>query len=188
MELNTDNIEDISGIPDDADPSKLNYAVDYNIPENLKLIESLPDVLESVDGSNCEEDGSYTIKGIVKNGNLSNYNNVEIPFSSPDSSILCDIIAKDKNVTMNCQNKEKFDISSIVFVPSIIQDFNNKEIFKLDGYYNQKRFTCAMSVYSETPYKENSNVSTAFYKKFQIKRTLADYREEPLLQLSFVLL
>ena len=57
---------------------------------------------------------------------------------------------------MNCQNKKKFDISSIVFEPSVIQDSNNKEIFKLVGYYNQKRFACAMSIYSETPDKENS--------------------------------
>ena len=35
MELNTDNIEDIAGIPDDADPSKLNYAVDNSDPKNL---------------------------------------------------------------------------------------------------------------------------------------------------------
>ena len=164
MQLNTDNIENISGIPDDADPSKLNYAVDYSDPEKLKLIEGLPEVeIESVDGSNCEEDGSYTIKGNVKKGDLSNYNNVEIPFGSPDSSGLCNISVKDKNVNMNCQNKEKFDISSIVFTPSVIQDSNNKEIFKLDGYYNQKRFACAMSVYSETPEKENS---TDIYNHF----------------------
>ena len=168
IELNTDNIEDIAGIPDDADPSKLNYAVDYSNKENLQLIESLPEVeIESVDGSNCEEDGSYTIKGIVKKGDLSNYNNVEIPFTSPDSTGLCDITVIDKNVTMNCQNKEKFDISSIVFSPSVIQDFNNKEIFKLDDYYNQKRFACAMSVYSETPDKENS---TSLSNNFAMKK------------------
>ena len=168
MELDIDIIEDIAGIPDDADPSKLKYVVDYSNPENLKLIESLPDVeIESVDGSNCEEDGSYTIKGIVKNGDLSNYNNVEIPFSSPDSSGLCDITVKDKNVTMNCKNKQKLEVSSIIFAPSVIQDFNNKEIFKLDGYYNQKRFACAMSVYSETPDKENSNV---FYNNMIMRR------------------
>ena len=172
MELNTDNIEDIAGIPDDADPSKLNYAVDYSDPKNLELIGNLPEVeIESVDGSNCEEDGSYTIKGKVKKGDLSNYNNVEIPFGSPDSSGLCNITVKDKDVNMKCQNKEKFDISSVVFEPSVIQDSDNKEIFKLDGYYNQKRFACAMSVYSETPDKENSGNSTDFYNHIANKKT-----------------
>ena len=56
---------------------------------------------------------------------------------------------------MNCYNKEKFDISFIIFAPTIIQDFDNKVIFILDGYYNQKRFACAMSSYSEATNKEN---------------------------------
>ena len=72
---------------------------------------------------------------------------------------------------MKCQNKEKFDISSVVFEPSVIQDSDNKEIFKLDGYYNQKRFACAMSVYSETPDKENSGNSTDFYNHIANKKT-----------------
>ena len=69
---------------------------------------------------------------------------------------------------MNCQNKEKFDVSSIVFTPSVIQDSNNKEIFKLDGYYNQKRFACAMSVYSEIPEKGNS---TDFHNHIATKKS-----------------
>ena len=150
MELNTDSISDISGIPDNADPSKLNYSIDYSIPANLALIGNLPIIrIDSINGSICEKDGTYTIKGLVTKGDLINYKNVEIPFSSPDSSGICEIITQNKN------NKEKFDISSIIFAPTIIQDFDNKVIFILDEYYNQKRFACAMSSYSETPNKEN---------------------------------
>ena len=72
---------------------------------------------------------------------------------------------------MKCQNKEKFDISSVVFEPSVIQDSNNKEIFKLDSYYNQKRFACAMSVYSETPENEDSGNSTDFHNHIATKKS-----------------
>jgi hypothetical protein len=163
MQLNTDDIDDISAIPDDVDPSKLNYAVDYSDPENLKLIDSLPTVeIESIDGSDCEEDGSYTIKGKVTDRELNNYSNVVIPFGSPDSNGLCDITVNNKDVTMKCHNKEKFDISSIIIETQVIQDSENKEILKLNSFYNQKRFACTMSVYSEieTPEDNNSTITT----------------------------
>ena len=161
IQLNTDDIDDIAAIPDDADPSKLNYAIDYSDPANLKLIDSLPTVeIESVDGSNCEEDGSYTIKGKVTDGELNSHSNVVVPFGSPDSNGLCDITVNNKEVTMKCNNKEKFDISSIIFEQQVIQDSENKEILKLNGYYNQKRFACAMSVYSEIETPENNNSTT----------------------------
>ena len=161
MQLNTDDIDDISAIPDDVDPSKLNYAVDYSDPENLKIIDSLPTVeIESIDGSDCEEDGSYTIKGKVTGGELNNYSNVVIPFGSPDSNGLCDITVNNKDVTMKCHNKEKFDISSIIIESQVIQDSENKEILKINSFYNQKRFACAMSVYSEIETPEDNNSTT----------------------------
>lgn len=163
MQVNTDDIDDIASIPDDADPSKLNYAIDYSDPENLKLIDSLPTVeIESVDGSVCEEDGSYTINGKVTDGELNSHSNVVVPFGSPDSRGLCDITVNNKDVTMKCNNKEKFDVSSIIFESQVIQDSENKEIFKLNDYINQKRFACAMSVNSEIPEKENSTTTSLF--------------------------
>ena len=173
IEINTDEIDDIAGFPDDADPSKLNYVVDYSDPENLKLIDSLPVVeIESVDGSDCEEKGTYIIEGKVKEGELKDFSNAEVPFGSPDSTGLCDIKVNGKEVTMNCHNKEKFDISSIIFEPSVIKDSQSKEIFKLENYYNQKRFACAMSVYSEIPKKNTTDESeSTSFQNIPIKKS-----------------
>ena len=156
MQVITDDIENIAAFPDDADPSKLNNAIDFSDPENLKLIDSLPTVeIESVDGSVCEEDGTYTISGKVTDGELNSHSNVVVPFGAPDSKGLCDITVNNKDVTMKCNNKEKFDVSPIILESQVIQDSENKEILKLNSYMNQKRFACAMSVNSEIPEKEN---------------------------------
>ena len=42
--------------------------------------------IESVNDNDCENDGKYIIKGKIQKGDLNNYNNVEIPFGSPESS------------------------------------------------------------------------------------------------------
>lgn len=163
IRLITDDIDSIAGIPDDLDPDKVQNEIDYTNLENLDLIDNLPFVaVVSVDGDNCEEDGTYTVKGLVYGGVLNNYKNVEIPFSSPDSTGLCDITVVNQNVTMNCHIKEKFDISSIVFEKYYIKDADNNVIFLLNSYSNQKRFACSMSVYSEItdPNSTSTNTST----------------------------
>ena len=163
MQLITDDIDSIAGIPEDLDPDKLQNTIDFTNPENLKLIDNLPFVVvTSVDDDNCEEDGTYTVKGKVYGGVLNDYKNVEIPFSSPDSTGLCDITVKNQNVTMNCHIKEKFDISSIIFEPCFIKNVDNNIIFLLNGYSNQKRFACSISVYSEItdPNSTSTNTST----------------------------
>lgn len=158
MELNTDNINNIGGIPDDVDFSKLNYELDYSYQNNMKFIDNLPNVeIEDIDYTDCEKDGIYIIKGKLIDGNLDNYINVEIPFGSPDSTGLCDITVYNKNVIMKCNNKEKFDISSVIFEPQVIKNFDNKEIYKLASYYYQKRFSCAMSTNSESPDNDLNN-------------------------------
>ena len=118
----------------------------------MKYIDSLPNVeIEDIDYTDCEKNGIYIIKGKLKDGNLDNYSNVEIPFGSPDSTGLCDIIVHGNEVTMKCNNKEKFDISSVVFEPQVIKNYDNQDIFKLGSYYYLKRFSCAMSYNSEIP-------------------------------------
>ena len=51
---------------------------------------------------------------------------------------------------MECNNKEKFGKSSILFEQTIIKNSNGEEIFILSNYTNQKSFGCAISGKSET--------------------------------------
>ena len=62
MELETDEISDISGIPENANPEKLTSSVDYSNIANLKKIDSLQSVnIDSIDGDTCSTDGQYII-------------------------------------------------------------------------------------------------------------------------------
>ena len=159
MEIDPDNLE-VAGLPDNADPSVLNNAVDYSNENNLKKVDELPIVtIDSIESSNCEVNGEYTIKGSFEDGTLEEASDVEIPFGSPDSSGLCDIKVNGKEVTMECNNKEKFDKSSILFEQTVIQDSKGKEIFILSNYTNQKSFGCGISVKSDSPI---SNKNTAY--------------------------
>ena len=150
MELDPANIE-IGGLPNEIDPSKITNSVDYSKKENLDKIDQLPVVdIEKIDSDSCEEDGKYTITGTFDSGTLEDATGVEIPFGSPDSSGLCDIKVSEKTVTMECNNKEKFGKSSILFEQTVIKNSNGEEIFILSNYTNQKSFGCAISGKSET--------------------------------------
>ena len=158
MEIDPDNLE-VAGLPDNVDPSVLTNTVDYSNENNLKKVDELPIVtIDSIESSNCEIEGEYTIKGTFEDGTLEDASDVEIPFGSPDSSGLCDIKVNGNEVTMKCNNKEKFDKSSILFEQTVIQDSKGKEIFILSNYTNQKSFACEISVKSESPIS-NKNVN-----------------------------
>jgi hypothetical protein len=160
IQLDTDDI-DIAGIPDDIEPSELYYAKDYSNKDNLKTVDNLPNVtITNIDASNCEENGEYIIKGEFDNGNLNDASNVEIPFGYPDSCGLCDIKINNKEVTMKCQNKEKFDYSNILFEQINIHDSEGKDIFKLNNYTNIESFSCAISVNSISKKVEENNSTT----------------------------
>ena len=152
LKIITDYIEDISGMPDDADPSLLNYKIIYSDKEKLQLIDDLPTVeITEINSEESENTGSYTIIG--KTDKKLECSNVEIPFSSPDSCGLCNITTDDnKKVTMKCHNKEEFEASPIIFEPTLIQikdeDKKIKEVFKLKKYINKDKFACITSVNS----------------------------------------
>ena len=137
--LGNDDIEDFSGLPEDTDPSKSTYNLDLSDPNLLKTLNNLPNVtIESIDGSTCYKYGNYTITGIYEGGSLKEISNVEIPFSSLDSSGLCQLKANDNKVVMECHNKEKFDISTSMFEQSLIKDSEGNNLFNLNSYTNQK--------------------------------------------------
>ena len=151
----------IAGLPDPANPDTLPVVTNYSDPASLEVINNLPIVeIKEINGSECEDSGKYTITGEIKSGTLNDTTGVLIPFSSTDSSGLCDIEVNDKNVNMECHNKENFDSSPIIFEQTTIQDSNGKEIFILNKFTNQKSFSCAISVNSSLPQNlTNSTVS-----------------------------
>ena len=149
LELNTDDMDDISGVPANVRPSKQNNTIDYSNPENLEALAKLPNIeIEKVNGEECKNNGSYTIEGTITQGELKDMSNVEIPMSSTDSSALCKIKVNDKKVTMDCQSKEKFSISPIIFESTIIKK-DGKDIFLLSNYSTTDQFSCIISTASE---------------------------------------
>ena len=68
--------------------------------------------------------------------------------SSTDSSALCQIKVNNKKVTMDCQNKEKFSISPIIFESTVIKK-DGKDIFLLSNYSTPEQFSCIISTTSE---------------------------------------
>ena len=149
MILITDDIGNISGIPDNINPAQLNNSIDYSIKANLEKVNNLPIVnITNINGDKCEENGQYNIlaKLVDKNNqNLNNkYNNVEIRFSMPESSGLCEININD-NIKMTCENKEKFDVSQILIERQVIQDQNGNGLFIINSYTNPEVFGCDIS-------------------------------------------
>jgi hypothetical protein len=156
--LDNDDIEEISGVPDDADPSKPTYNLDFKDTNLLKSLNNLPTVsIDKIDGSTCYKNGDYTIEGTYKGGSLKDTPNVEIPFGNPDSSGLCQLKVVGNKVTMDCHNKEKFDASTIMFEQNIIKDSEGNYLFNLNSYTNKAQFACDISVNSVLPKEEPNN-------------------------------
>ena len=150
MEIDNDENTEIAGMPEDADPSKTKEPVDYSNENNLKLIDNLPIVtIKSINGSYCSSNGSYTIYATYDKGTLEDTPNIEIPFSTADSSSLCQmIVGNEKSLRFDCENKEEFSIFPIAYETMIIKDSDGNVLFKLNNYTNQQQFACSISVNS----------------------------------------
>ena len=67
MELETDEIDKIQGIPDNANPDKMDNTVDYSNLENLKALDSVPSGnITAFDGKECQDNGKYNIRKFDK--------------------------------------------------------------------------------------------------------------------------
>ena len=143
-----DTIENnIAGLPESVDPSKLNCPLDYSNRDNLDVINKLPIItIKNINYCNCTDSGNFTIKGIIDKEISYNNDNIEIQFSYPDSSSICNIQSESTNVIMNCKNKEKFPISTIMFDQIYIKDNDGNILFKLNNYINQKQFACEVCI------------------------------------------
>ena len=155
FKIDTDEVNDISLIEklnSDSSKSALNN-IDFTNKSNLQKINSLPQVtINNINGDSCFKNGQYIITGEISDiSNLDNkYSNIEIQFSLPESTGLCNIeINKfDKKIKMTCENREKFSISQIMIDRSLIQDSKGNYIFTIDSYTSPEQFSCDISLNS----------------------------------------
>ena len=169
MELETSDIDDIQGIPENANPDKLTNKIDYSTLLNLKSIDNLPNlVVDNINGDTCFTNGRYKVNGTLdKNENLEeNYSNITLRMALPESNGFCEVNIKDKNVEMICENSEKFYMSKIFIERHAIQDSEGKEIFFIDNFESSNEIACDISLYSpqtnsslEPTDDDNSNYS-----------------------------
>ena len=155
FKIDTDEVNDISLIEklnSDSSKSALNN-IDFTNKSNLQKINSLPQVtINNINGDSCFKNGQYIITGEISDiSNLDNkYSNIEIPFSLPESTGLCniEINKSDKKIKMTCENREKFSISQIMLDRSLIQDSKGNYIFTIDSYTSPEQFSCDISLNS----------------------------------------
>ena len=150
LKIDIDN-DEIGGIPDDA-PVEANPNPDYSQQEALKQVDSLiPVKIDEVTQEDCSTSGTYYIKASVSDSSkeldFEELKKVNIPFSNPDSSGLCDIKVKDKKaLEMTCENTEAFTPTEIIIPSQIVKDENDTPKFKIEEDYTvPTQFACAIS-------------------------------------------
>ena len=149
VKIMTDEIENISGIPENLNLEEIKNNIDYSNLNNLNSLRNLSIInITNINGDSCGETGQYNITAeIIDNAKSildKKYKNVEIRFSFPESSALCQIDI-DKNITMTCENKEKFEISQILIERNIIKDQEGNDLFIINSFTNPEVFGCDIS-------------------------------------------
>ena len=145
------NCEDstVSGTPTTAEE---NPSPDYSKKENLETIQNLAKInITSMDGSKCLTDGNYNITGEIVGGsfNETEYKNLTIPFSNPDSNGVCEIYIDSSNVTMACHNSEAFEAQDVIVPNQLINyDDGATPLFLINNDLTDQ-FGCAVSLDSD---------------------------------------
>ena len=176
MALDTDEIGNIQGI-DNVNLKSItdsNNNIDYTNIENLKKLNDLPNVnIISINGETCSNNGQYIIYGIISDtSNVEEkYSNINIFLSSTESIGLCEVnINKDdKNITIICQNKDKFDLTQIRIEKCIIQDSEGNNIFQIRSYTSPDKFSCDIRQEPEKEpekEKEPESAQKGSYRRF----------------------
>ena len=150
LEIDADSVTEISGIEKANSQIEFNDNIDYSNLDNLKTINDLSEInIESINGSTCSQDGQYKLEGNISDSTKlnSNYSNIEITFSYPESIGLCeiDINKSNKKINMTCQNREKFEISQIIIDRSLIQNSKGENIFFINSFSTAEQFSCGIS-------------------------------------------
>ena len=171
MKIITKSTNDIQGIPENSNPDKLKYSIDYSNLSNLKKIANMSNAeIIRISGENCSIDGQYIIYATLnKNENLlSKYSDVIFRISIPESISICEVSIKDINVVMVCQNEDKFYNSTIIIERQTIQDSEGNELFFIDTYESSDKLACDISLLSYDVIPEEDKPSTGrryFFKK-----------------------
>ena len=168
VEINDDKI---GGISDEA-KIETEPNPDFSKLETLQEFDSLPSItIINTTSNNCSITGKYIIEATSdKELNFTKKNNIIIPFSSPDSSGLCDIEVTNKiNLSISCENKEQFSASEIIIPSQTINDNDDATpLFKIENDYTAPtQFACAISDKSlKTPFSNKGNSTNRhFYTK-----------------------
>ena len=73
------------------------------------------------------------------------HDNVNIPFSTPDSSGVCSI-SGDTELTIKCDNTEEFKVSQITVPAQVINDNAGNPVFRIpEDFTAPTQFACAIS-------------------------------------------
>ena len=171
VKIMTDEIEDISGIPENLNPEEIKNNIDYSNLNNLKSLDNLAIInITNINGDSCGENGQYIITGerIDKTKGIldKTYKNVEIRFSFPESSGLCQIDI-DKKIIMICENKEQFEISQILIERNIVKDQKGNGLFIINSFINREVFGCDISnnsiIIPDEPNEYSPTKNIAYY-------------------------
>ena len=166
MSLNTDEIRSISGI-DNVNLQSItnsNNNIDYSNIENLRKIAELPYVdINSINGESCSNKGQYITYGKISDTSKveEKYSNINIFLSSTHSIGLCEVKLNkgDKNITIICQNSDKFAMSQIRIEKSLIQNSEGNNIFQINSYRSPEQFSCDISLNSVKITTQGNNMS-----------------------------
>jgi len=150
--LNIDS-DEISGIPESADPAKTDIEIEngivpnYNDENVFKLV--LPVVNDAeIDGDNCYNDGTFKIVNGVLTQEITktnDTNNFDVKLSNPISSGFCNISSIDnKNINFNCGSKDSFEINTVSIERQNIQK-GNTTLFILNSAESKEPFSCIIN-------------------------------------------
>jgi len=149
----------VAGTPDDGKIEQ-NPAIDAS---NLDKVDKLSSVtINSIEKGNCQNNGSYIIKATAEPAlSFTSKSNITIPFSSPDSKGLCVVNAKGTEVTMYCENTQKFETPAemIIHPQMIFDDDDTTPLFKINQPYTARTpFACVVSDKSlKVPFSNTRN-------------------------------
>ena len=176
MKMSTDDIMNIAGIDNiDLQSITSNDGIDYSNLAFLEKINALPQVyINNINGDSCAENGQYIIYGNISDDSEveAYYSDIEIIISSTESKGLCEVeINKEKkNLTMICQNSDKFDISQIMIAKSFVKNSTNNFIFVINSYTSPEQFSCDVSLNSvKSTVADNENNNK--YYRYNLKAT-----------------
>ena len=133
----------IGGTPEAAQV-ETNPAYDYS--KNLDV--DVPQVnITGIEKGTCSTTGQYKITGTASKSFKAG-SKITIPFSSPDSSGLCEVTSSGTTVEMTCENTQRFDApKEMIILPQMIYEADDTTpYFQITNSYTKPNaFSCIIS-------------------------------------------